>query len=229
MTARDRAQLLSRGRPAAPGLSCPLIVAQAAEIGAVPVDEFLADPTKLANGLQALRQALGNDVIVTAAGEEGFLHDPARVEAAVEATRRLAVTTTGAAIAAALPGPSCGEELLGHARAFLGAGAHLLLLIESEPLADGEAWRAAVTTISNVTRFHQAVLVVVLAGRDDARWAPRGTVACVPDPGPGEGLAWPQDPAAWQMPPAPVPVVTTLGPAAGGFAEVRHAVTRLAQ
>lgn len=227
MTARDRAKLLARGRPVASGLWCPLIVDQAAEIGAVPADEFLSDPTKLANGLGALHQALGGDVIVTASGEAALLHDSARADAAVEATRRLSITVTAGAIAAALPGPSCGEDLLPHVRAFLGAGAHLILLVESEPLADGGAWRAAVTTIANVTRFHQAALVAVLATSDDVAWAPRGTVVAVPEPGSGQGLAWRRDPATWQTPPAGVPLVTTLGPAAGRFAEVRHAMKRL--
>ena len=75
-----------------------------------------------------------------------------RVAAAVEATRRLAATTEDAALAAALCGPAqlaaqlgrppdpaaledCGAVLLALAKAFLEAGAHLLLVVEAEPVS----------------------------------------------------------------------------------------------
>ena len=73
-SARARARLLARhGRPTsgtAPALVCPLILAQAAEIEALPAGQFLTDATKLANGLRALHGAFGNDVIVTAAADD---------------------------------------------------------------------------------------------------------------------------------------------------------------
>ncbi|HMG30610.1 MAG TPA: hypothetical protein VK585_10880, partial [Jiangellaceae bacterium] len=102
MTARKRAKLLLRGRPVAPPLLCPLAVAQAAEIDARPVPQFLTDPTKLCNGLRTLSEALGTDVIVTADGRPELLTDRDQVAAAVEATRRLSATAA-AALAAALP------------------------------------------------------------------------------------------------------------------------------
>ena len=52
-----------------PALVCPLVLAQAAEIEALPAGQFLTDPTKLANGLRALHGAFGTDVIVNSAGD----------------------------------------------------------------------------------------------------------------------------------------------------------------
>jgi hypothetical protein len=171
------------------------------------------------------------------------------VVAAVEATRRLAVTGDDAALAVALCGPArlaaqlgrspadqaaletCGAVLLTLAKAFLEAGANLLLLVEAEPLsaASADGWRSAATPLVNVARFHQAAAAVVLADLADAAIAPRGAVVCLPPPqaGPGQGIALSPDPAAWRAPPAGVPLVTTLGPVRGGFAECRAAVGML--
>ena len=172
-----------------------------------------------------------------------------RVAAAVEATRRLAVTADDAALAVALCGPArlaaqlghspadqaaletCGAVLLTLAKAFLEAGANLLLLVEAEPLpaASAGGWRSAATPLVNVARFHQAAAAVVLADPADAAIAPRGAVVCLPPPeaGPGQGIALSPDPAAWLAPPAGVPLVTSLGPVRGGFAECRAAVGML--
>ena len=230
MTARKRAKLLLRGRPVDAPLLCPLAVAQAAEIDARPVPQFLADPTRLCTGLRALSEALATGVIVTADGRRELLTDGAQAAAAVEATRRLSVTAGDDAIAAALPGPSRGDDLLPLARAFLEAGANLLLLVEEQPLPAGlgPSWRAVATTVANVARFHQALPVVVLAGgAEDAAAGPPGAVVCVPDPVAGQGLALAADPAGWRPVAGDMPVVTTLGPAGGGFAAVREALGRL--
>jgi hypothetical protein len=171
------------------------------------------------------------------------------VAAAVEATRRLAVTADDAALAVALCGPArlaaqlgrsptdqatletCGAVLLTLAKAFLEAGANLLLLVEAEPLpaAYADGWRSAATPVVNVARFHQAAAALVLADSADAAIAPRGAVVCLPPPeaGPGQGIALSPDPAAWLAPPADVPLVTSLGPVRGGFAECRAAVGML--
>jgi hypothetical protein len=106
-----------------PALVCPLVLAQAAEIEALPAGQFLIDPTKLANGLRALHGAFGTDVIVTAAADDlaacslaecspaaagagaagaasaagdlaAAVTGHPRVAAAVEATRRLAAPRT---------------------------------------------------------------------------------------------------------------------------------------
>jgi uroporphyrinogen-III decarboxylase len=242
---------------------CPLVLAQAAEIEALPVERFLTDATKLANGLRALHEAFGNDVIVTAAADglaaaaagtagtagTGPVTAHPRVAAAVEATRRLAVTAGDAALAVALCGPArlaaqlghspadrtaldtCGAVLLALAKAFLEAGANLLLLVEAEalPAASAESWRSAAAPLVNVARFHQAAAVVVLADPAGAAIAPRGAVVCLPPPdaGPGQGIALSTDPAAWQTPPPGAPLVTSLGPVRGGFAECRAAVGML--
>jgi hypothetical protein len=136
LPARSRARLLARHGRISPALVCPLVLAQAAEIEALPVPRFVTDATKLANGLRALRGAFGNDVIVTAAADDlaaaaaGDLAaaragspaaDP-RVAAAVEATRRLAVTAEDAALAVALCGPAGLAAQLGQS-----AGRHATL------------------------------------------------------------------------------------------------------
>jgi hypothetical protein len=269
-SARSRARQLARHGTCdrtAPALVCPLVLAQAAEIEALPAGHFLTDPTKLANGLRALHGAFGTDVIVTAAaddlaacslaaGTSAAAGDLAaavtgypRVAAAVEATRRLAATAEDAALAAALCGPArlaaqlgrppadpavleeCGAVLLALAQAFLAAGAHLLLVVEAEPVSRAAAggWRSAVTPLVNVARFRQAAAAVVLADPADAALAPRGAVVCLPPAaaGPGQGIALAADPAAWPAPPAGAPLLTTLGPVRGGFAECRAAVGQL--
>jgi hypothetical protein len=332
--ARSRARLLARhgsfdrAAGTGPALVCPLVLAQAAEIEALPAEQFLTDPTKLANGLRALHRAFGNDVIVTAAADDlaasalaasvsaagaaGAAGDPAasalaaagdpaagaagaarlaaasalaagaagaagdlawiatdagppRVAAAVEATRRLAATAEDAALAAALCGPAwlaaqlgrspadhpsdhpgyhpadrsadhwaletCGAVLLALAKAFLEAGANLLLVVEPGPVppASADGWRSAVTPLVNVARFRQAAAAVVLADPADAALAPRGALVCLPPSaaGPGQGIALGTDPAAWPAPPPGRPLLTTLGPVQGGFAECRAAVNML--
>jgi hypothetical protein len=230
VTARKHARRLARGGSVSAALVCPLVVTPATEIEALPVDEFLTDPTKLCNGLRLLHDTLGTGVIVTADGDPRLFTDRRRAAAAVEATRRLAVVETDAAIAVALSGPGRAPEadLLALARAFLDAGASLLLLIEDRPLVNGQAWRTAVTPAANVARFHQAAFIAVLAGGEaDARHTPRGALVCVPHPGPGHGLALAADPTQWESPGLDVPVITTLGPVGGDFATVTAAVKDL--
>lgn len=257
-SARHRVRLLARQGRASPALLCPLVLAQAAEIEALPEPQFLTDATKLANGLRAMHLAFGTGVIVTAAADgltaaaagAGPVTAHPRVAAAVEATRRLAITAGDAALAVALCGPArlaaqlgqppadpgpletSADLLLGLAKAFLDAGANLLLLVETEPLppAYADSWRSAATPLVNVARFHQAVAAAVLVDAASAAMAPRGAVICLPpsQAGPGHGIALGPDPASWQPPPPGVPLVTSLGPVVGGFAECRAAVGRLA-
>jgi hypothetical protein len=257
-SARSRARLLARRGHVTPPLVCPLVLAQAAEIEALPAGQFLADPTKLANGLRALQGAFGTDVIVTAAADDlaaaaagaASVTGQPRVVAAVEATRRLAATAEDAALAAALRGPAdlaaqlgrsaadpaaleeSGTVLLALAQAFLEVGAHLLLVVETGPVpaAAADSWRSAVSPLINVARFRQAAAAVVLADPADAGLAPRGALVCLPPSaaGPGQGIALGTDPAAWPAPSAGAPLLTTLGPVRGGFAECRAAVARLA-
>src|SRR5262245_44934304 len=255
--ARSRARLLARRGQASPALVCPLVLTQAAEIEALPPQRFLTDATKLANGLLSLHAALGNDVIVTAAAD-GLAAEAAgagpvtahpRAAAAIEATRRLAATADAAALAVALCGPArlasqlgqapadpavlerCGAVLLELAKAFLQAGANLLLVVEEEALPAGcsDGWRSAATPLVNLARFHQAAAAVVLADPAGAAAAPRGAVLCLPPAAAaaGQGIALSADPAAWGTPRPGTPLVTTLGPVRGGFAETRAAVALL--
>jgi hypothetical protein len=189
--------------------------------------------------------AAADDLAAAAANAAGH----PRVAAAVEATRRLAVTAEDAALAAAFCGPAqlaaqlgrspadraaleeCGAVLLALAKAFLEAGANLLLLVEAGPVpaAGADGWRSAVAPLVNVARFRQAAAAVVLADPADAALAPRGTVVCLPPAtaGPGQGVALGPDPAGWPAPRADAPLVTSLGPVRGGFAECRAAVGML--
>jgi hypothetical protein len=258
-SARSRARQLARHgtfdrvKGTTPALVCPLVLVQAAEIEALPAGQFLTDPTKLANGLRALHGAFGTDVIVTAAADDlaacSLAAGHPRVAAAVEATRRLAATAEDAVLAAALCGPAqlaaqlgrppadpaaveeCGAVLLALAKAFLAAGVHLLLVVETGPVPRAAAggWRSAVTPLANVARFRQAAAAVVLADPADAVLAPRGAVVCLPPAaaGPGQGIALAADPAAWPAPPAGRPLINSLGPVRGGFAECRAAVGQL--
>ncbi len=145
---RARVRLLGRSGRAQPGIFAPLVLAQAAEIEALPLREFLTNPTKLAKGLTALHQALATDAVVTA-GADGLLAEAAgaeldwstyppavashpgaggtlpvetaeqaathpRVEAAVEATARLAATLPrDPVLVAALTGPATLAAQLG--------------------------------------------------------------------------------------------------------------------
>jgi len=70
----------------------------------------------------------------------------------------------------------------------------------------------------------------LLADPADAALAPRGAVVCLPPSaaGPGQGIALGTDPAAWHAPHAGAPLVTSLGPVQGGFAECRAGVEMLA-
>jgi hypothetical protein len=99
------------------------------------------------------------------------------------------------------------------------------------PAAATGGWRSAVTPLVNVARFRQAAAAVVLADPADAALAPRGAAVCLPPAvaRPGQGIALGPDPAAWPstLRPAGAPLVTSLGPVQGGFAECRAAVGML--
>jgi hypothetical protein len=113
-----------------------------------------------------------------------------------------------------------------------GNSPNLLLVVEEEalPAGYGDAWRSAATPLVNLARFHQAAAAVVLADPAGAAAAPRGAVLCLPpsDAATGQGIALSADPAAWGTPGPGTPLVTTLGPVRGGFAQTRAAVAVLA-
>jgi hypothetical protein len=219
-TPRARARLLLRSGRAQPGLVAPLIVDQAAEIEALPLDEFLTNPTKLTKGLTSLHQALGTDAIAVAGGGS-----TEQVDAAVEATARLVATAPGdPVLAAVLPGPAAlagergcdlergGELVLEVVKRFLEAGSHLVVMVE-DAAPGTDDWRSAVTPVANVARFHQAVSVVVT-----------GDVASLP-----YVFVLPDEPKEWTAPPAGTALTITAGVVPGhrSFSEVHEACRRL--
>jgi hypothetical protein len=217
---RARARLLLRSGRAQPGLIAPLVVTQAAEIEALPLDEFLTNPTKLAKGLTSLHQALGTDAITVSGSDVSIEH----TGAAVEATSRLVATAPGEPLlVAALLGPAtvagrrecdleqAGEHVLDVVKRFLEAGSHLIVLLEdAEPPED---WRSAVTPVFNVARFHQAVSVAVMGGA-----ASSANVTVLP-----------REPKEWTAPQDGTALTITAGVVPGhhSFAEVHEACRRL--
>jgi acetophenone carboxylase len=273
-TPRARARLLARSGRAQPGIFAPLVLAQAAEIEALPVAEFLGHPTRLAKGLTALHQALRTDAVVTTAAD-GLLAEAAgaeldwgtyppvvaapagpgpeaaaaithpRVEAAVEATARLAATLPGdPVLVAALTGPATlaaelggdpgddafmdatGRIALEVLKRFLEAGVNLVVLVEAAapPAAAVEVWRSVVTPLVNVTRFHQAAPVMILESPSPAGMeaVPASIGLCAPDGtavgGPTQrvkGVALPREPKEWTAPASGAPLVVTAGAVPG--------------
>jgi hypothetical protein len=236
-TPRARARLLLRSGRAQPGLFVPLVLVQAAEIEALTVDEFLTNPTKLAKGLTALHQSLGTDAI-TVAGPE-VLGAADQLDAAVEATSRLATTAPGdPVLVAVLPGPAtvaggvpegaaesefeqASECILEALKRFVEAGTNLVVIIEEAaptPESAAEAWQSAIRPLVNVTRFHQAVPVVVFS-EPAAGAGVAGTTAAV---------TLPPEPKEWDPPARGAPLTVTAGvvPAHCSFAEVHEACRR---
>jgi acetophenone carboxylase len=187
-------------------LFAPLVLAQAAEIEALSLEAFLTDPTKLAKGLTALHRALGTDAI-TVFGAADPVGDA--LDAAVEATTRLATTAPGEPVLiAALTGPATvaehaaagaladpaealavledvGARLLVVLKRFVEAGVNLVVVVEEAlpPPAARDAWRSVVTPLVNVTRFHQAapVMVVREATPDAVAGVPPSIGLCAPE------------------------------------------------
>ncbi len=151
--ARHRAQAIAARRGGRHTLAVPLAPRLAARIAERPWEAFLTDPTQLANGLNDFIEAVRPDgVSVTVADEVG---DPAHVEAALEAGRRLRSTVRDEAVLlAVLP---AGPGLLDQVKAFLDAGIDGVVL-----LGDVDAGEAR--TIGNITRFHRAMAHIHGAG-----------------------------------------------------------------
>ena len=121
----------------------------------------------------------------------------ARLDAALEATRRLAATEgEDKVILAALTGPAAflgellggerahdaemfdfaGRALSALARAFAEAGASAIMLVETGPI--GEGWRSAVGPIANVSKFHRMPLFVIAPNAGDTAPSPHGVPCC---------------------------------------------------
>lgn len=132
-----------------------------------------------------------------------------------------------------------GQFTLRIVQPLLEAGVNLVVLIEKWAPSPTllEAWRSAVTPLINVSRFHQAAAVVVLAegSAPDFAAVPTPFGVCVPEgitvPGPAtrlRGVALPCEPKEWPSGAGDAALMVTAGmvPAHCGFAEVHDACRR---
>lgn len=160
LSPRARAQAIAARRSGAHTLAVPLAPRLAAKIAERPWEVFLSDPTQLANGLGDLLEAVRPDgLAVTLPAILAEDVDGIRLEAALEATRRLRATVRDGAVLIAVLGPDPGtvDTLIGTVRAFLEAGVDGIVLA-------GDAPADVARTIGNVTRFHRAMAHVLGAG-----------------------------------------------------------------
>lgn len=154
-TPRAVARGLATGR-AVGTLAAPLALHVAARIQERDAEDFLYDPTQLANALRDLIDAVDADA--------AQVSDPAILAAewapsggehlatALEATRRLRASYRDrVALVAALPDPGsvAADAVLDLGKQFLGAGVDVVLVCGDG--ADGPA----LSTLANVARFHQ--------------------------------------------------------------------------
>ena len=156
-------------------LAIPLALHVAARIQERDPEEFLYDATQLANALRDLADAVDPDgvpvtcadLILAACPSIPALLGSEQLSAAAEATRRLRASFGDRlALLAGLPGPAAvaaatggtpaaaADAVLALGKEFLAAGADVLLVEE-----DTELTGAAMSTLANVARFHQAVTV----------------------------------------------------------------------
>ena len=168
--------LAALATPGGPGVAAPLALRPAARIQEREWEEFLRNPTQLANGCRDLVDAIApNAIIVTSPRvlAEEAERDPVSAAphfvAALEAVERLVGSLAHrAAVGVCIPGPSTliaagGRtldaslgEVLDAGRAALQAGAHLVLLDDPEPVPE-----VSLTTLVNIARFHQAYIVAI--------------------------------------------------------------------
>jgi hypothetical protein len=164
-------------QPGGRGIAVPLGLRPAARIQERDWDEFLTNPTQIANGCRDFVDAVGPDAVVVTSveslleqtREHGSLESTPHHIAAVEAAGRL-VESLGAraAVAVSLPGPVAlaavlgettavaADQVLSAARSYLAAGVDLLLIEEPQPDA-----ALSLATLVNIARFHQAHVVTV--------------------------------------------------------------------
>lgn len=155
-------------------LAVPLALASAARIQERDWEDFLEDPTQLANGIRDLVDAVApggvpvshDDVLLEQVSPMGALVQGSHAVAAIEATRRLRQSLGDrAALVAVVPGPArvsksagvdgaaAAESLLELAKALLAAGVDVILVRDEGP----ELTR--LSTLANIARFHQALAV----------------------------------------------------------------------
>lgn len=137
------------------------------------------------------------DVLALGDFDERWSRSEALV-AALETTRRLAVTQAGEPVLlVALTGPgrlleellergrepdadayeTAGRALAALTRQFAEAGAAGFVLCEREPPRYAESWSAALSTIANVARFHRLPAFLAFARSHPSSW-PNTVVAC---------------------------------------------------
>jgi hypothetical protein len=120
---------------------------------------------------------------------------------------------------------AAGAIVLEVAKLFLETGTNLMLLVENAPppVPAHEAWRSVLTPVVNVTRFRQAVPVVVISDpAADLSGVPASVGLCAHAgtalAGPAnrlKGVALSVNPKEWQSPPPGCPLVTTTGAVPG--------------
>lgn len=208
MTGRAAVRALGQGR-ADGGIATPLALPTAARIQERDWEDFLEDPTQLANGLRDLHQAVSPgglvvtdaDTLLEQAG--GGLIEGAHARAAVEAVARLRASlgdTVG--LVAAVPGAArvaqagmadATEAVQALGKELLGAGADVLLILDEGSPDPG------LSTLANIARFHQGAVAAV----GDAVTAPLVPAHEVglDEPTEGEGLV---------VTPGPIPRETDI-------------------
>lgn len=181
-------------------LAVPLALHVAARIQERDPDDFLFDATQLANALRDLTEAVGCDGVVTT-DAAALLSEAHSVDAllkgemvgcALEGTRRLRASYADRLLlAVSLPGPNsladrCGlaaqtavDALVDLGKQFLAAGSDVLLV------EDAEGTELSLSTLANVGRFHQALVVGHGA---TTHGLPAPAVCAVEAPEPGKGL-----------------------------------------
>ena len=184
MNVRERAHAIAGGRGGNIRLVVPFAYEVAARISARPLDEFFTDPTHLANGLSELHQAIGADGVLcadargmelesagTADLDVEHITGNGRVEASLEACRRLRITLDNDGIVlAAVSGPAtlekqfsvsaeaAAEAFVEVVRHFCDAGADGVIVMEPELPGDNECWEDGLMTARNIAVFYRSMM-----------------------------------------------------------------------
>lgn len=198
-TPRELARGMAAGRRDGT-LAVPLALHVAARIQERDAEDFLFDPTQLANAVRDLADAVepdgvvvsDSDALLAEAGSAEALLKGEMLACALEATRRLRGSYADRLVlVASVPGPaalnqrfrmsaeSAADTVLGLSKEFLAAGADVLLV------QDSAAAEIPLTTLSNVARFHQAL---ALAHGAASHGLPAPTICPLDTPTPSPGV-----------------------------------------
>lgn len=197
MTGREAIRALGQGGGGV-AVATPFALPSAARIQERDWEDFLEDPTQLANGLRDLHQAIApgglvvSDVDTLVEQADGGIVAGAHARAVVEAVGRLRASLgESVALVAAVPGAAqlvdagvadgvAAVQELG--KELFGAGVDVVLVV------DEGAPDAGLSTLANIARFHQGI--VAATGDPAAVTAPLVPVSEIPldEPAEGEGL-----------------------------------------